>query len=44
VRYSDSPYESFSGPIVVGSGISGDDISAITAFQGNKIGVFWSNQ
>lgn len=32
------------GPYVLASGISSDDISAIIAFGGNKIGVFFSNQ
>ena len=44
VFYSDSPYSSFSGPVTLASGISGDDIGVVTAFGGNKVGVLWSNQ
>ena len=44
VRYSDGPYKSFSGPIILASGVDTDDISAITTLGGNKIGVMWSNQ
>jgi hypothetical protein len=44
VRYSDGLYTSFSAPITVASGISSDDISAVIAMPGNKLGVFWSNQ
>ena len=44
VRYSDGLYTSWSAPITVESGISSDDISAIIAMPGNKIGVMWSNQ
>jgi hypothetical protein len=44
VRYSDGLYTSWSTPITVGSGISSDDISAITAMPNNSIGVMWSNQ
>ncbi|WP_164891172.1 T9SS type A sorting domain-containing protein [Botryobacter ruber] len=43
VRWSDSPYSSWSSPIVVASGITDDDIAAIIAMPG-KIGVLWSNQ
>jgi hypothetical protein len=47
VRYSDAStnYATWSAPIVVASGITDDDISAIVAIptQG-KIGVLWSNQ
>ena len=44
VRYADAPYTSFSPPIIIGAGITGDDISTVTAFDDNKVGVFWSNQ
>lgn len=44
VRYSDGLYKSFSAPITVASGISTDDISAIIAMPGGKIGVIWSDQ
>jgi hypothetical protein len=44
VRYSDGVYSTFSAPITVASGINSDDISAIVAMPGNKIGVMWSNQ
>ena len=46
VRYADfgSQYTNWSAPITVASGINSDDISAIIAMPGNKIGVMWSNQ
>jgi Secretion system C-terminal sorting domain len=47
VQWSDSPYSSWSSPIILGTGVNGDDIAAITAFNdntGSKIGVMWSNQ
>jgi hypothetical protein len=43
VRWSDSPYSSWSSPITLATGINDDDICAVTAFNGN-IGVLWSNQ
>lgn len=43
VRWSDSPYSSWSSPITVTTGVKEDDICAVTAFDG-KIGVLWSNQ
>jgi len=43
VWWSDAPYTSWSSPIVVASGVSTDDICAITKLPG-KIGIFWSNQ
>jgi hypothetical protein len=43
VRWSSSPYSSWSTPISLAS-IAPDDICALTAFDGNKIGVMWSNQ
>jgi hypothetical protein len=42
--WSDSPYSSWSSPILLASSIKGDDICAVTAFGGNKIGVLWSDQ
>jgi beta-glucanase (GH16 family) len=44
VRYSDGLHTSFSAPITVASGISGDDISSIIAMPNNTVGVMWSNQ
>ncbi|MGI9455951.1 MAG: DNRLRE domain-containing protein, partial [Aeoliella sp.] len=44
VRYSDGVYSSWSGPINIGTDISGDDISVITAMPNNTVGVLWSNQ
>ena len=44
VRYSDGNYSSFSGPITIGSGISTDDISDITALPDGSVGVLWSDQ
>jgi hypothetical protein len=43
VRWSDPPYTQWSTPITIGS-CSNDDICAVTAFGGDKIGVLWSNQ
>ncbi len=43
VRYSDAPYNTFSSPITLNTGASGDDISMVVAFN-NQIGVFWSDQ
>ena len=43
VRWSDSPYSSWNGPITLVNNISSDDISDVIAFDG-KVGVFWSNQ
>lgn len=42
VRWSDSPYSTWSGAIPIGA-CGTDDICAVTAFNGN-IGVLWSNQ
>ena len=42
--YSDSPYSSWSGPVVIASGVADDDISTIVAMPNNKIGIFCSNQ
>ena len=44
VRYSDFPYLSFSNPITIGTGISTDDISDITAMPDGSIRALWSNQ
>ena len=45
VRWSDSPYSVWNGPETIGTaGNTNDDICAVTAFDGNKIGVLWSNQ
>jgi uncharacterized repeat protein (TIGR01451 family) len=44
VYYSDYPYTSFSGPVVLASGVKGDDIGAVTALPNGTVGVFWSNQ
>ncbi|PWB67958.1 hypothetical protein C3F09_12555, partial [candidate division GN15 bacterium] len=43
VRWSDSPYSTWSSPITVATGINDDDICTVVAFAG-KIGVLWSNQ
>ncbi|WP_299761769.1 LamG-like jellyroll fold domain-containing protein [uncultured Pontibacter sp.] len=43
VRWSDSPYNKWSSPITIASGVSSDDICALTSMPGN-IGVLWSNQ
>jgi hypothetical protein len=44
VRHSDGLFTSWSAPITVATGISSDDICAITAMPNNRIGVMWSNQ
>jgi hypothetical protein len=44
VLWSNSPYGTWNGPIVLETGVNTDDICAVTAFEGNKIGVLWSNQ
>ncbi len=43
VRWSDSPYSSWSSPINLAGNISLDDICDVIAFDG-KVGVLWSNQ
>ena len=43
VRWSDSPYSSWSSPITIATGATTDDICAIVTLPG-KVGVFWSNQ
>ena len=43
--WSDSPYNSWSAPITIATGVKDDDISAITPIPSQgKIGIFWSNQ
>jgi len=47
VRWSDYPYSSFSSPITIATGVSYDDICAITAYNPDgpsKIGILWSDQ
>jgi hypothetical protein len=44
VRHSDPPYSTWSAPVVIASGITSNDMCAITAMAPGKIGVFWSNQ
>ncbi|MHC4098080.1 MAG: hypothetical protein ACYSU3_18725 [Planctomycetota bacterium] len=44
VRYSDPPYNVWSSPITLASGISSDDISVVTTLANGSIGVLWSNQ
>lgn len=44
VRWSDPPYGKWSPPLSLATGISADDICAITAFPDGNIGVLWSNQ
>jgi hypothetical protein len=43
VRWSDSPYTTWSNPITIASGLTDDDICAVIAMPG-KIGVLWSDQ
>ena len=44
VRWSDSPYSTWSAAITLATGVNSDDISVVTAMPGNKVGVLWSNQ
>jgi len=44
VLYSDPPYSSFAGPVVLANDIAADDISAVTALPDSTTGVLWSNQ
>jgi len=44
VRWSDSPYDVWSKPKTLASGISPDDICALTSFPDGSVGVLWSNQ
>ncbi len=43
VHWSDSPYNTWSQPITLVSGIKNDDLCAVVALPG-RIGVIWSNQ
>ena len=44
VYHSETPYTTFSGPITLASGTNSDDIAAVIALPGDKVGVMWSNQ
>ena len=47
VYYSDPPYSTFRGPLLVANGITSDDIAVVTALRVPglaAIGVLWSNQ
>ena len=48
VKWSDFPYSTWNGPLVLESSVDNDDIAAVTAFNdddaGEKIGVMWSDQ
>ncbi|GEM_PF-2763497 len=44
VYHSAPPYSSWAGPIVLETGVNGDDIEVITALPNGTVGVFWSNQ
>ena len=45
VQWSNSPFSDWTNPVIeLASNIDSDDICSVTAFSGNKIGVFWSNQ
>lgn len=44
IRWSDPPYEKWSKPLSLATGISKDDICAITTFPNGSTGVLWSNQ
>ncbi len=43
VTWSDAPYQNWSGPITIATGLSTDDTGGIIALPG-KVGVFWSDQ
>ena len=44
IMWSDSPYRIWSAPHLLKSNVNSDDLCAVTAFGGDKIGVLWSNQ
>ena len=44
VHHSDAPYDSFSAPVTLASGVTADDIGVVTALPSGKVGVLWSNQ
>ncbi|KAA9340724.1 T9SS type A sorting domain-containing protein [Adhaeribacter soli] len=45
VRWSDAPYTTWNGPIILASGVNQDDLGAVVAMPAtNQIGVFWSDQ
>jgi hypothetical protein len=44
VYHSAPPYSTWDGPIVLETGVDGDDIEVITALPNGTVGVFWSNQ
>jgi hypothetical protein len=44
VRYADSDYSTWSSAITLGTGITSDDIAAISRVGNYGIGVMWSNQ
>ncbi len=44
VQYSDGPYSTWSSRIVLATGVSTDDICAVTHLSNGSVGVFWSNQ
>jgi hypothetical protein len=43
-RYADAPYATFSDLVTIATGIQPDDIGAVRALPGGRIGVLWSNQ
>jgi uncharacterized repeat protein (TIGR01451 family) len=43
IYYSDYPYTSFSGPVILTDQTNFGDINSIVAFPNNTIGVFWGN-
>ena len=44
IMWSNSPFSNWSDPFVLKSSVDSDDLCAVTAFDGDKIGVLWSNQ
>ena len=44
VRHTDPPYTHWSAPFSIATGVSDDDIGAVTALPDGQVGVFWSDQ
>jgi hypothetical protein len=45
VYYSDTPYSTWNGPVVLATGVvANDDIAVVTAFPNGTVGVLWANE
>jgi hypothetical protein len=45
IRWSDPPYNTWSNPYIIASGVADDDIGTVVSLPAiGKIGVFWGNQ